>query len=99
GETEPGYIQLRVVDDGIHLSPEQLQWVWLPYVQGEKDFTGELPGMGLGFPMVATLVWQAGGDLRLRNRPDTPGVIVDMTIPLEGTSRQLQRSAARFGEG
>lgn len=98
GQTEPGYIKLRVVDDGVHLSPEQLRWVWLPYVQGEKDFTGELPGMGLGFPMAATLIWQAGGDLRLRNRPDAPGVVVDMDIPLEETSRQRQRSAARFGE-
>ncbi len=98
GQTDPGYIKLRVVDDGVYLSPEQLRWAWLPYVQGEKDFTGELPGMGLGFPMAATLVWQAGGDLRLRNRPDAPGIIVDMNIPLEGTSRQVQRSAARFGE-
>lgn len=98
GQTEPGYIQLRVVDNGVNLSPEQLRWAWLPYVQGEKDFTGELPGMGLGFPMVATLVWQAGGDLRLRNRPDSTGVIVDLTLPLEDTARQVQRSAARFGE-
>ncbi len=97
-QADAGYIQLRLVDDGVHLSPEQLRWAWLPYVQGEKDFTGELPGMGLGFPMAATLVWQAGGDLRLRNRPDAPGVIVDMRIPLEGTARQVQRSAVRFGE-
>lgn len=96
GQTTSGFINIRVADDGMNLTPEQLRWAWLPYVQGEKDFTGELPGMGLGFPMVATLLWKAGGDLRLRNRPDGPGIVVEMKIPLEGTIRQVERSAAPY---
>jgi len=97
GRAEDGFVSMRVADDGINLSSEQLDWVWLPYFQSEKDFTGEIPGTGLGFPMVATLIWRAGGNLWLRNRPDGPGVIVDLKIPLEITMRQLQRSAAPFG--
>jgi two-component system cell cycle response regulator len=93
---DKGYVQVRVVDDGQTLSTKQLSWAWLPYVQGEKDFTGELPGMGLGFPMVAMLVWKVGGDLWLRNRPDGPGVIVEMKIPLESTARGFERPAAPF---
>jgi two-component system cell cycle response regulator len=85
-----------VADNGQTLSTEQLAWVWLPYVQGEKDFTGELPGMGLGFPMVATLVWKAGGDLHLRNRHDGPGVIVELKIPLESSARRFERPAAPY---
>lgn len=81
GQTEPQSIHFRIVDDGVTLSAEQLSWAWLPYFQGEKSFTGELPGMGLGFPLMATLVWGAGGTLRLSNRPDGPGVIVEMQIP------------------
>lgn len=96
GRTLPGFVNLRLTDDGTHLTPEQLQWAWLPYMQGEKDFTGELPGLGLGFPMVAVLVWKAGGSLRLRNRPDGPGVIIDMKIPLESTSRQMERRATPY---
>ncbi len=95
---ENGFIHMRVVDDGINLSAEQLDWAWLPYFQSEKDFTGEMPGTGLGFPMVATLVWKAGGTLRLRNRPNGPGVIVDMNIPLEATIRKVERSATPYGE-
>jgi len=91
---EKGFIRLRVADDGQTLSTEQLAWAWLPYMQGEKDFTGELPGMGLGFPMVATLVWKVGGDLTLRNRKDSKGVVVDMKIPLEDTLIDLERPAA-----
>ena len=96
GQFDDDFIQIRVVDDGQTLSTEQLSWAWLPYMQGEKDFTGELPGMGLGFPMVATLVWKAGGDLHLRNRPDGQGVIVEMKIPLESTSRKFERPAAPY---
>jgi two-component system cell cycle response regulator len=96
GQLDEGHVQIRVADDGQTLSPEQLAWVWLPYVQGEKDFTGELPGMGLGFPMVATLIWKAGGDLHLRNRPDGPGVIVEMKIPLESSARKFERPAAPY---
>jgi two-component system cell cycle response regulator len=96
GQLDEDHVQIRVADDGQTLSTEQLAWVWLPYVQGEKDFTGELPGMGLGFPMVATLVWKAGGDLHLRNRPDGPGVIVEMKIPLESSARKFERPAAPY---
>jgi len=96
GQFDDGYILVRLVDDGQALSTEQLSWAWLPYVQGEKDFTGELPGMGLGFPMVATLLWKAGGDLQLRNRQDGPGVIVEMKIPLESTARRFERPVAPY---
>jgi signal transduction histidine kinase len=95
-QIDENYIRIRVADDGQTLSIEQLSWAWLPYVQGEKDFTGELPGMGLGFPMVATLLWKVGGDLLLRNRHNGPGVIVEMKIPLESTFRHFERSAAPY---
>lgn len=90
------YIRIRVGDDGQTLSIEQLAWAWLPYVQGEKDFTGELPGMGLGFPMVATLVWKVGGDIKLRNRHNGSGVIVELKVPLDSTVRTFERLAAPF---
>lgn len=97
GQVEADFVQIRVTDNGQTLSIEQLQWAWLPYFQGEKDFTGELPGLGLGFPMVATLIWKAGGTIILRNRLDGPGVIIDMRIPLESTMRKLERPAAPYG--
>lgn len=95
-QIEENYIRMRVADDGQTLSIEQLSWAWLPYVQGEKDFTGEMPGMGLGFPMVATLLWKVGGDIQLRNRHNGPGVIVEMKVPLKSTLRTFERSAAPF---
>ena len=81
-------IRFRFKDDGLTLTAEQLSWVWLPYFQGEKYFSGEAPGMGLGFPTVATLVWQAGGQIRLANAPGGPGILVELTVPLVTTQEE-----------
>lgn len=75
-------ITLRICDDGVHLSPEQIRWAWTPYLQGEKFFTGEAPGMGLGLPLVATLVWQVGGEVSLSNRTDIDGVSISLHLPM-----------------
>ena len=79
----PDVVRLSVIDDGIHLSPEQLASVWTPYYQAEKDFTGSVSGMGLGLSTVASLIWEAGGRCRLYNRPDRPGVIVALDLPVQ----------------
>ena len=79
--SEAQRITLRITDDGLTLSPRQLSIAWLPYYQGEKDFTGEAPGMGLGLSTVSAIVWGVGGACRLTNREDGPGVIVELAIP------------------
>ncbi len=75
-------IILRVFDNGVSLSPAQIAKAWSPYYQGEKYFTGEIPGMGLGLAMVAAIVWEVGGACQLRNRVDGPGVVVELKIPV-----------------
>jgi len=72
---------LHVRDDGLSLAPDQLAQVWLPYYQGERNFTGQVPGIGLGLPMVASMLWQIGGSCRLSNREPGPGVDVEIRIP------------------
>ncbi len=75
-------VKIVVMDDGRSLSAEEIEKVWLPYYQGEKYFTGQVPGMGLGLSTVATIVGRVGGTCRIFNRPDGPGVAVEMTSPL-----------------
>jgi PAS domain S-box-containing protein len=75
-------ICLKIMDDGLTLSPEQLERMWTPYYQGEKHFTGESAGMGLGLSMAASLVWNVGGSCRAYNRDDGPGIVIDLVIPL-----------------
>ena len=76
-----GGVRLTVDDDGRTLSPEQLARAGQPYFQGEKSFTGEAPGMGLGLASVCALLWQAGGSCHLHNRVDGPGVCVELIWP------------------
>lgn len=76
-----GQISLCVADDGLTLSPEQLANAWTPYYQGEKYFTGEAAGMGLGLSMVATLVWRVGGSVHIYNRQAEAGVVIELVIP------------------
>ena len=75
-------LRIQVIDDGLTLSPEQLTQVWVPYYQGEKYFTGETTGMGLGLSRVALLIWGAGGTCRLYNRDSGPGIVVEFILPL-----------------
>lgn len=81
-QVSPNMARLKVMDDGVYLSPEQLIAVWQPYYQGERDFTGELPGAGLGLTAVAMLTWQVGGKYQIYNRSDRPGVIVELILPI-----------------
>jgi signal transduction histidine kinase len=73
---------IQICDDGLTLSPEQLAQAWTPYYQGEKYFTGQATGMGLGLPMVASLVWGVGGTCRIYNREEGLGVVVELVLPL-----------------
>lgn len=81
-------ITVKITDDGLTLSPEQLAQVWTPYYQGEKYFTGEVAGMGLGLSMVASTVWSLGGSCQMYNREPGPGVTVELVLPLESTNRK-----------
>lgn len=82
GASAPDVISLQVADDGLTLTPEQLAQVWTPYYQGEKYFTGEAAGMGLGLSMVASMVWGVGGTCHMRNRSGGPGVVVELNLPV-----------------
>ncbi len=83
----PGALRIDIADDGTHLSPEQLRRALNPFYQGERLFSGQVPGMGLGLFHVASRAWEVGGSVTLANREDGPGVVVSLTLP-------VRRSAA-----
>ncbi|WP_129632992.1 response regulator [Candidatus Oscillochloris fontis] len=74
-------ISIRVTDDGVTLSPEQISAAWRPYYQGERSFTGQIDGMGLGLALVARIIYAAGGHCALSNRNDGPGIMVEISLP------------------
>jgi two-component system cell cycle response regulator len=75
-------VVLSVADDGVSVSPKHLDHIWGPYYQGEKFFTGEAAGTGLGLSTVAALIWGVGGSCRARNRTDKEGLVIELAVPL-----------------
>jgi len=80
-------VKIQFIDNGITLTPEQLTYVWTPYYQGEKYFTGEVKGMGLGLPLVFKIISSAGGSCRIANREDGDGVLLELFIPVLNATR------------
>ncbi len=74
-------VRLVVCDDGVHLPPAHLQKIWQPYYQAERNFTGQVEGMGLGLVQVARIILAVGGSYQMRNRSDRPGICVELRIP------------------
>ncbi len=72
---------LTVMDNGISLSPKQLSEALKPFVQGEKYFTGNVPGWGIGLTLVKRVIEKAGGSVELRNREDSTGVCLLCKLP------------------
>ena len=79
----PKGVCIKVCDDGVTLSPEQLTNMWIPYFQAEKYHTGQVPGMGLGLSSIASLVWGVGGTCRAYNRKKGAGIAVELVLPWE----------------
>lgn len=74
-------VRIRIMDDGLTLSPDQLVRMWMPYYQADKYSTGQVAGMGLGLSLVATQVWGVGGTCRSYNRDAHPGIVVELVLP------------------
>jgi two-component system cell cycle response regulator len=79
---ENGLVQFGFTDDGTGLPPDQLAQAIKPYYQAEKGFSGQVPGIGLGLSMVCTMVQKVGGKVRLRNRSDQRGLVVEFMVPV-----------------
>jgi len=79
---DAGNVRIRIIDNGISLSPDQLSRVWSPYYQGGSFLYEKSEGLGLGLPTIASYVWHWGGRCRLYNRADRPGVVVELVLPI-----------------
>lgn len=77
---DSGRVVVDVRDDGRRLTPLELEKAFHPYYQGEKSFTGQVPGMGLGLTKLRSLLWEVGGDCGLFNRCDGEGVVLSLRL-------------------
>jgi signal transduction histidine kinase len=59
-----GYVEVRVLDSGPGIAPENVDRIW------EPDFTTKSRGTGLGLTLVRQTVQAHGGNVAARNRPE-----------------------------
>lgn len=77
---------LRLAAPGPDLPPDLLSQLGRPYLQLEKSFTGEVPGMGLGLATSRELLRGRGGNLRFGSARPWTGSGLAVWIDLPETS-------------
>jgi PAS domain S-box-containing protein len=81
-------IAFEVEDTGIGMTPEQLEQVFEPFVQGDGSTTRRFGGTGLGLCIAKRLTTLLGGELSVRSTPgfgtsfrlDLPFVAIDASV-------------------
>jgi signal transduction histidine kinase len=77
-----------VRDTGIGLTPQQMEWIRIPFAQVDGGCTRRFSGIGLGLPLAASLIQAMGGELSVSGKPDQ-GVVASFTVraePVPGSS-------------
>ncbi|MGH7158769.1 MAG: ATP-binding protein [Acetobacteraceae bacterium] len=76
-----GEVRIAVADDGIGLPEEHRDRLAEPYV------TLKPKGTGLGLAIVKKIMEDHGGGLALEDRPDQPGAVAVLTVPVALSAR------------
>lgn len=82
-----GGIAIKVADDGIGISPEDLPKVTDPFTQAENTYVRNFEGMGLGLPLTKRFVEAHGGSLLLESTVGK-GTIATLNFPPERCTPQ-----------
>jgi signal transduction histidine kinase len=67
GVATNGSVTVRFIDNGPGIPPEDQDRVFERFYQVEKDFSGQVPGAGLGLTMVKQTVESHGGKIHLES--------------------------------
>jgi signal transduction histidine kinase len=69
-EPQASGLALSVIDTGVGLTPQQLEWIQIPAAQVDGSLTRRTSGMGLGLPLARRLTQAMGGELTLNGKPN-----------------------------
>jgi len=75
GEVKPGLVEISVGDNGGGVPPAELGSLFEPF------FTTKKEGLGMGLPLVQSIVEQHEGKLRVANQPGR-GLVVGLQLPV-----------------
>ncbi|WP_230482990.1 sensor histidine kinase [Sphingomonas sp. Leaf21] len=79
-DPQPDHIAIIVADQGPGIAPDQLEAVFDPFIRLESSRNRDTGGIGLGLALARSIVREAGGDIRLTNRPEG-GLAATITLP------------------
>lgn len=76
-----GRWDLRLFAPGPGLPPDVIARLGQPYGQLERNFSGEVPGMGLGLATARILLRARGGDLQFSSGLTATGLVTTVVLP------------------
>ena len=80
-------LAFSVQDTGVGLTPDQLDWIALPFAQVDGGLSRRNTGIGLGLPLAKRLASSLGGELTLTSQPGC-GTTVSFTVLTATTLEQ-----------
>jgi len=87
GAASHGVVTLRVSDQGIGMTPEQLQRLFQPFDRLGAERTS-IPGTGLGLVIARSLIVDMGGSLNVESRP-REGTTVIIELPAAAANQAV----------
>lgn len=91
--TLEGTVTITVVDDGIGMSPEELENAMIPFGRGTDPMVRQRVGTGLGLSVVRTIVERHGAEMFF-NSVKGEGSTVTVTVPAAMVDTGSERAAA-----
>ncbi len=80
GKTEGNFYRITVADDGIGMTPEQIEKIFIKFYRADNSSAAR-SGMGLGMSIVKHIVDRHGGSIRVESEMGR-GTAVSFTVPL-----------------
>ncbi len=91
------FLQFVVKDNGIGMSPEFLEKIFLPFEQEGKVDTGKYRGSGLGMPITKTLISLMGGTISVKStQGEGTEVSVELPFGYEATEAPRKEELGTF---
>ncbi len=85
-EADPNEVQVSIQDEGIGMTPEQVERVFDKFYRADTSDTAR-QGLGLGMTIVKSIIKAHEGEVWVKSEPGK-GTMVCFTLPLESNSRQ-----------
>ena len=77
-----GFLKIDVVDNGIGIEPALLSQVFGLFTQGERSLDRTMGGLGLGLPLVKSIIGMHGGSVSARSEGLGHGSTFTIMLPL-----------------